>query len=224
MSSYTKENEIAYDAWSSFYDSYANPTVAIDELTFPGVYKTIRNQNVLEIGCGTGRHTRRLIEAENLVTGIDISEGMLNRLRAKISSPNLTLVKGDFLSQVIPNAPFDSIVASLVLEHIPDLKSFFESARKVLKTNGQIYLSELHPKRTAAGTFAHFRKSDGVEVHLRSSAHQSDEIINAAASNGFEVAADSSVQGNAELAALNPKWEKFIDAPMIQIWIMKLID
>ena len=34
-------------------------------------------EEVLEIGCGTGRHTRRLVEQGNSVTGLDLSEGML---------------------------------------------------------------------------------------------------------------------------------------------------
>lgn len=69
----SKENQSGYNCWSEFYDSYPNPTVAIDDIYFPPFYSQIKNQSVLEIGCGTGRHTRRLLASNNHVTGVDIS-------------------------------------------------------------------------------------------------------------------------------------------------------
>lgn len=215
-------NKKGYNTWSEFYDSYPNPTVAIDELSFPSVYTHVQEQNVLEVGCGTGRHTKRLIESENRVTGVDISEGMLMQLRKKIVSPRLHLVNGDFLNVSVPNAPFDSILLSLVLEHISDLAAFFSKAREALKKGGHLYISEIHPRRTAAGVFAHFKNPDGSEVHLRSSPHSSEDISHAAAHNDFVVKELISVNGSSELAALNPKWEKYLNQPMIQIWVFAL--
>ncbi|MFN7906083.1 MAG: class I SAM-dependent methyltransferase [Pseudobdellovibrionaceae bacterium] len=150
MSTFHKENETGYNACSSFYDSYLNPTVAIDELFFPQAFADVFHQNVLEVGCGTGRHTVRLLDAGNTVTGIDISEGMLSKLKEKIQDNKLTLIHGDFLTDHIPNAPFDSIVTSLVLEHIDDLNTFFSISRKVLKPFGYLYISDIHPERTAS--------------------------------------------------------------------------
>ncbi len=42
-------------------------------------------ENVLEIGCGTGRVSIPLAERGNRVTGIDLSEPMLNQFREKIA-------------------------------------------------------------------------------------------------------------------------------------------
>jgi malonyl-CoA O-methyltransferase len=223
MSSRHSENEAGYDLWSAFYDSYPNPTVAIDDLTFPAVYRDVRRRSVLEIGCGTGRHTRRLLEGENRVTGLDLSSGMLARLREKISDPNLSLIKGDFLSVALPRVSFDSIVASLVLEHFSDLARFFECAREVLKVGGSVFLSEIHPDRTADGIFAHFKNSDGVEIHLRSHAHSADEISEAARSCGFHVLETLSIFGSLDLSRINPRWHKYDGQPMIQIWKMRRV-
>lgn len=222
MAFQNKENEIGYNAWSSFYDSYPNPTIAIDEMAFPQVYANIHNQNVLEIGCGTGRHTVRLLNADNTVTGIDLSEGMLSKLKEKIRGRNVTLINGDFLTTSLPNNAFDSIVMSLVLEHILDLNVFFSSARRALKSQGHVYISEIHPARTASGVFAHFKTEDGSEVHLKSAAHRSDEISQTAIQNGFMVKSMLSIMGNEALAHLNPKWEKYLNQPMIQIWVLHL--
>lgn len=123
---FSQENKNGYDIWSDFYDEYPNPTVAIDELTFPQFYSLEQRNKILEIGCGTGRHTRRLIQAENIVTAIDVSSGMLVKLRQKIINEDLTLIEGDFMTLEIPNGPFDAIIMSLVLEHIDNLPHFLK--------------------------------------------------------------------------------------------------
>lgn len=224
MSSQIRSNETGYDIWSSFYDSYPNPTVAIDNLVFPALYEEVRNQKVLEIGCGTGRHTSRLLEAKNRVTGLDISEGMLRQLQGKIADPNLNLIKGDFLTSQLEEKTFNSVVESLVLEHIFDLRKFFAISSRVLIPLGHIYLSEIHPDRTSKGVFAHFKTVDGTEVHLKSSPHTSDEIMEASTQFGFVVRELRSIVGSPKLADLNPNWKKYLGQPMIQIWKLQLCD
>ncbi len=220
---HSQENKIGYNSWSEFYDEYPNPTVAIDDLYFPALYSVKKGKRVLEIGCGTGRHTRRLIQAENSVTAIDISSGMLKKLRQKLQSEKLILIEGDFMSVEIPNAPFDTIVMSLVLEHIDDLSFFFKKARKSVVANGTFYLSEIHPTRTATGVMAHFKTSEGNEVQLQSSPHSELEIFKAATENGFVVEENKTILGTKDLAQLNEKWEKHLGLPLLQIWVLRAI-
>ena len=51
---------------------------------------------VLELGCGTGRVTIPLAEAGHEVIGIDLSEPMLARCRAKVSERGLEERSGIF--------------------------------------------------------------------------------------------------------------------------------
>lgn len=220
MTSHT--NITGYNQWANFYDSYPNPTVAIDDLTFPEFYDDVRNESVLEIGCGTGRHTKRLIELENTVVGVDVSAGMLEKARQKINSPNASFIEGDILDVQIPNAPFDSIVMSLVLEHISDLNRFFSRSAELLKAKGRIFFSEIHPERIEAGIMAHFKQADGEEFHLESRPHTELEIRDAANRYGFEVEILRSVDGVSELAKMNSRWAKYLDKPMIQVWVLRL--
>ena len=137
----SKLNQKNYNIWSKFYDQYPNPTVAIDELKFPSMYSEIENQNILEIGCGTGRHTVRLIQQGNNVTGVDLSEGMLDKAKAKINGPRITFVHANILKDEVPNGPFDVAIMSLVLEHIDDLDLFFNKVRKLLKSESKFYIN-----------------------------------------------------------------------------------
>jgi len=49
---------------------------------------------VLELGCGTGRVLLPIARAGVPCTGLDLSDGMLDALRAKSPPPNLRLVRG----------------------------------------------------------------------------------------------------------------------------------
>ena len=50
--------------------------------------KTVR---ILDIGCGTGRHTIELAKRGYTVIGIDLSESLLNRAKEKASAQNLQI-------------------------------------------------------------------------------------------------------------------------------------
>jgi SAM-dependent methyltransferase len=54
--------------------------------------------SALEVGAGTGRVALALARRGIDVTGVEISEEMLQRLRAKPGGQNLPLVRGDFLT------------------------------------------------------------------------------------------------------------------------------
>ena len=50
-----------------------------------------KNTRILDIGCGTGRHSIELAKRGYTVTGIDLSESQLNRAKEKASAQNLSI-------------------------------------------------------------------------------------------------------------------------------------
>ncbi|MFV3128424.1 class I SAM-dependent DNA methyltransferase [Niveispirillum sp. KHB5.9] len=215
-------NEAGYDRWSRLYDAYPNPTVAADDLAFPPFWAHLSGLNVLEIGCGTGRHTVKLARAGNRVTGIDLSPGMLEQARAKLAGYPVTLVQGDVMAGTdIPGGPFDAAMTALVIEHIGNLTGFFTRVKALLKPGAAFYISEIHPDRTAAGTFAHFKDEHGQEVALAGYPHSAADVEDAVRTAGLMVEDSRDVPGNAALAALNPKWERHQGKPMLKIWVLR---
>jgi ubiquinone/menaquinone biosynthesis C-methylase UbiE len=209
-----------YDLWSATYDVYPNSTVAIDDRAFPPLWAHLQNQAVIEIGVGTGRHTRRLLAQGNRVTGIDVSSGMLAKLREKLGPiDQLRLIEGDFL-RLDPASlgRFDALVAALVLEHVRDLPSFFQQAAHVLVPGGQVYVSEIHPDRAAQGTLANFTTDDGQAHHLDSVYHPSAAIEAAAAAAGLMDLVRTDSFGDAQLAAANPNWIRHQGKPLTRMW------
>ncbi len=213
-------NREGYDLWSSAYDRYPNPTVAMDERHFPPRWAHLRGRRLLEVGCGTGRHTVKLAVQGNRITGLDLSPGMLKVAREKLADfPDVVLIEGNFLAEPAPcPGPFDAMVAALVLEHLRDLPAFFGAARRLLASGAELHVSEIHPARTAAGILAHFKTADGRQFDLDSVPHPEGSIEAAAAAAGFQLRAVGDAFGDTELAAINPKWERYVGLPMIRMW------
>jgi SAM-dependent methyltransferase len=64
-----------------------------------------RSFTILDVGCGTGRHSIELTKRGYNVTGIDLSESQLQRAREKAAAANLKIT---FLRHDARNLPFDS--------------------------------------------------------------------------------------------------------------------
>jgi malonyl-CoA O-methyltransferase len=213
------ENRRGYDRWAAIYDGYVNSTVFTDDIFFPPVWAHLSGRKVLELGCGTGRHTVRLAAAGNAVTGLDVSPGMLAEARKKLAdTSNVTLIEGDLLST--PLEGFDAVVTALVLEHIADLDAFFSAVSRALNDGGALYLSEIHPERIAGGTQANFVDAQtGETVRLRSFAHAETDIIAAATRAGLRLTAQQDIIGDERLPRHNSDWARHVGKKMIRIWV-----
>ncbi|MBN1151276.1 class I SAM-dependent methyltransferase [candidate division WOR-3 bacterium] len=64
-----------------------------------------KSLNILDVGCGTGRHSIELTRRGYMVKGIDLSESMLDKAREKAVRAGLTI---DFSKNDARNLPFNS--------------------------------------------------------------------------------------------------------------------
>ena len=115
-----------YDRWALVYDHDANPLPALEGPHVRAALEGVRGLEIVDLGCGTGRHTAWLAEAGARVTALDFSEGMLARARLKVSAATARFLVHD-LHEPLPlgDASFDAAVSGLVLEHLRDLRAFF---------------------------------------------------------------------------------------------------
>jgi malonyl-CoA O-methyltransferase len=211
----------AYDRWSTAYDQQLNSTVAADETHFPGVWRRLSGQRVLEIGCGTGRHTQKLVRQGNEVVGIDLSAGMLAAARRTLRGHAVRLIHADLMTfDELAEGDFDAVVASLVLEHIEDAAGFFLRAARVLRRAGRLYLSEIQPLRTATGSQARFvDRETGHERRPVNFARTDDEVVRAAIGAGLRLSQSLDVARDDELTKIDADWRRYLGKPMIKIWV-----
>ncbi len=212
-------NRCGYDRWSAIYDTAVNSTVACDDLHFPALWTDVAGKDVLEIGCGTGRHTVRLAAQGNRVTALDLSPGMLAVARDKLADFDVRLMERDIMAGPLDLGPFDAVVSALVMEHIVDVETFFRRVAESLKTGGRFFLSEVQPERLAGGSVARFYDPVTNERHdLASFAHPAGNIRAAARDAGLTMAREQDVLGDERLAAIKPEWVKHLGKPMIRMW------
>jgi len=63
-----------------------------------------KSLRIIDVGCGTGRHSIELTKRGYLMTGIDLSESLLEKARAKANQNSLQI---EFLVHDARNLPFD---------------------------------------------------------------------------------------------------------------------
>ncbi len=98
---------------------------------------------VLEVGVGTGL-ALPYYKGNVQVTGIDFSEDMLGRARAKVTEENLTHVTDlrqmDARQLDFPDNSFDTVVAMHLISVVPDPEQVMAEMARVCKPGGQILL------------------------------------------------------------------------------------
>jgi demethylmenaquinone methyltransferase/2-methoxy-6-polyprenyl-1,4-benzoquinol methylase len=111
---------------------------------------------VLEIGVGSGRNLKYYPEGCS-VTGIDSSEGMLEKARKKASrmeNVNLLLMDAEHLE--FSDNSFDYVITTFVLCTIPDPVKALKEMRRVLKPSGElIALEHMHSSNPIIDLFEH---------------------------------------------------------------------
>jgi ubiquinone/menaquinone biosynthesis C-methylase UbiE len=95
---------------------------------------------VLELGIGTGRFTRHLLEVNHaaLVTGIDASSQMLERAALNLAQyqDRLTFIPGEF-PEAIPDLQYDCVVSAIALSFYPiDYDVLFRELHRRLAPGG----------------------------------------------------------------------------------------
>lgn len=98
---------------------------------------------VLDFGCGTGLVGFALRESVGHVFFTDQSEGMLDEVRRKIqlfSAGNASVARPEAAYR---SAPYDLIVTSMVLHHIPDPEGWVRDSIGRLTSGGYLCVADL---------------------------------------------------------------------------------
>ena len=104
-------------------------------------FKQQNLEKILDLGCGTGRHTIYLLENGFKVYGCDASESALNIAKEIIK--NVEFKKCNMTSLPYKNNYFDGVLCHFVIQHgkIEQIKKAISEIYRVLRKEGILYLS-----------------------------------------------------------------------------------
>jgi len=100
-------------------------------------------RQVLDLGCGTGRHTVALARLGFAVTATDVSPSGLATCAAWLASEGLTaaLVRHEMETFPFPDCTFDGLVAFNVIHHttMAGMRRTLDGVCRVLRPGGRLY-------------------------------------------------------------------------------------
>ena len=100
-----------------------------------------RGDRVLDVCCGTGDLALAAAEAGGKVTGLDFSEPMLERARAK--EPAFDWVSGDALALPFADGSFEAVTIGFGLRNLADAELGLAEMRRVLGPDGRVAILEI---------------------------------------------------------------------------------
>lgn len=169
-----------YDLWASTYDGEHNPLIALEENITLDLIGDVRNQRILDVGCGTGRYCELLAKRGAKVVGVDPSSRMLEYARRKIT-PNceFELHLGRMEGADFPSSRFDVVVSALTVGHMLELEPVIRVISRVIKRGGRLIVSDMHPYWFVSGyDYVKFFDGNGQEYRIPEYTHLFEEYWN----------------------------------------------
>ena len=124
-------------------------------------------KQVLDLGCGYGWHCAYAAEhGAAHVTGVDLSEKMLEVARQKASFPQVEYLHAAIEDVDFPPERFDVVFSSLAIHYLQDFPAFAEKVRTWLKPGGDFVFSVEHPIFTAYGSQDWYYDEAGNILHF----------------------------------------------------------
>ena len=158
---------------------------------------------ILELACGTGLWTRRLIADARQITAVDAAPEVLEINRHRVGSERVQYIQADLFQWTPPEARFDLCFFSFWLSHVPQSRfaGFWDRVRLALRPGGRVFLIDSarsetsgasdHPNPSEGDGIALRRLDDGSEFQIVKRYYEPRRLERELADLGFEIAARS---------------------------------
>ena len=106
---------------------------------------------VLDVCCGTGDLALAAVDIGGKVTGLDFSDPMLERARAK--KPTIEWVSGDALALPFADGSFEAVTIGFGLRNLANVERGLAEMRRVLGQGGRVAILEITRPRGVLAPF-----------------------------------------------------------------------
>lgn len=174
-----------YDNIASIYDQTRWMSESVAEEVADYILELVNakpDTSFLEPGVGTGLNVLPLVKRGYSVTGIDISQEMLDQFSNKLKGipQNLSLIQADASQLPFPDHSFDVVLTVHMVHTVSDWQRFLDEVERVLKPGG-FYLNAQWVTPPARMEFEHYFKAilaKGTNPPSSSPSHRDNQEIN----------------------------------------------
>ena len=157
------------------YDEHMMTCIESAEEFYPYTAELLPQANgaqILDLGCGTGLELEHYfkINPSAKITGIDLTETMLNALRNKFPEKDLSLICGSYFDVPFEENTFDAAVSVESLHHFTKEEKvpLFTKLCKALKDGGYFILTDYfalsdEDERTFRNELLRLKKEQGID-------------------------------------------------------------
>lgn len=149
MEAMTNTSATEYEDYQSTSKSYDNIRNSVGLEILLGSFarhpdKPLKDQRLLDAGCGTGSFLYEIAGKFDVATGLDASAGMLEQAQAKlVDFENVTLTQGSLPQLPFHDNSFDAVMVNQVVHHLDEDPDF---------TNLELLVSEAFRILTPGGS------------------------------------------------------------------------
>ena len=110
-------------------------------------FQPLSGRRVLDVGCGGGLLSEAMAAEGAQVTGIDLSEQLIDIARLHLLESGLKaeyrVISAEAMAAKQP-AGFDAVTCMEMLEHVPDPQAIVQACFELLKPGGRLFLSTIN--------------------------------------------------------------------------------
>lgn len=216
-------NVHAFAAWAAVYDRQRNPLLELEERILARILPGSQGRHILDIGSGTGRWLSRFAQGGPAsLCGLDSSRAMLEAA-ARRGLGAARLMQAELPSIPLAADSADLAIASFVLSYVADLENCASELARVIRTGGDLFISDMHPATAAALGWTRSFSGEGRTYHLAAHSRPIHHVVNTVVSKGFTLAACLEPQfGRPEYdlfcaSAREDAWQQSIGMPPIYL-------
>ena len=147
------DNDIFFEKYSQMERSKKGLSGAGEWETLKALLPDFQGQRLLDLGCGYGWHCEYAAQhGAQQVTGIDLSERMLQVARRQHAAPQIRYLRQAIEDTAFADGSFDVVLSSLALHYVRDFEAVVQNVRNMLSEKGWFVFSVEHPVFTAQGS------------------------------------------------------------------------
>jgi SAM-dependent methyltransferase len=123
-------------------DAFFESPTALENRFILSQMGPLRGKKLLDIGCGLGDSAVYFAKQGAVVTGLDLSQGMIDAMGelARLHQVTVAGVVSEAEKLNVPDRAFDFIYAANLLHHVPSKPSLFQEMARVLKPGGRFFV------------------------------------------------------------------------------------